>query len=59
VSVGDLADGSMASWSPTNPITANSSQIAGTLMVGLRFTVPSGPGSWQIDDVYVDPYRSG
>jgi hypothetical protein len=59
VSLADLADGSMPSWAPTDPITGNSSQIANTLMVALRFMVPSGPGSWQIDDVYVDPYRSG
>ena len=30
-----------------------------TLMVALQFTVRSSAASWQIDDLYVDPYRSG
>jgi hypothetical protein len=30
-----------------------------TLNVVPQFTVPSSPASWQIDNVYVDPYRSG
>jgi hypothetical protein len=59
VAVGDLADGSMASWAPTQPITGNSSQLGGSVMVALRFSVPASAASWTIDDVYVDPYRSG
>jgi hypothetical protein len=27
--------------------------------VALRFRAPVSSGSWQIDDIYVDPYRSG
>lgn len=62
--IGDLADGSMPEsdgWAPTDPIDGGASQLpAGrTLMVALRFEVPSSDGSWQIDDIYVDPYRSG
>ena len=26
------------------------------MMVALRFRAPSSSGSWQIDDIYVDPY---
>jgi hypothetical protein len=59
VPVGNLADGSMEAWAPTLPITGNTSQIPGSLMVALRFSVPAGAASWTIDDVYVDPYRSG
>jgi hypothetical protein len=59
VPVGDLGDGSMRSWAPTQPITGNSSQLAGSVMVALRFRVPPSVASWTIDDVYVDPYRSG
>jgi hypothetical protein len=59
--IGDLADGSMPSWAPTDPIDGGAGQLpAGrTLMVALRFHVPSTDGGWQIDDIYVDPYRSG
>jgi hypothetical protein len=60
VSVGDLADGSSSAWAPTDPITKNTTSLRdGTIMVALSFSVPASDGSWQIDDVYVDPYRSG
>jgi hypothetical protein len=61
VPVADLADGSMSSWAPTQPITGNSGTIPDgeTLAVALEFSVPQSTGRWQIDDVYVDPYRSG
>ena len=61
VPVAHLFDGSMPSWAPTQPITADTSGLADdqTLMVALQFTVPNPSASWQIDDVYVDPYRSG
>jgi hypothetical protein len=60
VSVADVADGSMSSWSPSQPIVAGSNSLpdGATVMVALRFVVP-GTGSWLLDDVYVDPYRSG
>jgi len=59
--VGDLADGSVPSWAPTSPITGNTASIPDgtTLQVALRFDVPADAGAWQIDDVYVDPYRAG
>lgn len=60
VPVTDLADGSMSSWAPTQVITGSGTLPSGdSVMVALRFTVPSAGGSWQVDDVYVDPYRSG
>jgi hypothetical protein len=61
VPVADLADGSMPSWAPTSPITGNGGAIpAGqSMMVALRFVAPASSGSWQIDDIFVDPYRSG
>jgi hypothetical protein len=56
-----LVDGSMPAWAPTAPIAANTSGLADgqTLTVALQFTVRPSAASWQIDDVYVDPYRSG
>jgi hypothetical protein len=56
----DLADGSMPSWAPTQPAGETGSLPDGvTLTVALEFSVPQSAGSWQIDDVYLDPYRSG
>ena len=61
VPVGDLSDGSMSSWAPTDMITGASASLPDnrTVMVALRFEVPSTTGSWQVDDIFVDPYRSG
>lgn len=61
VPVGDLAGGSMLSWAPTQPIAGNSSGMpdSWSVMVALQFTVPDSGTPWQIDDIYVDPYRSG
>jgi hypothetical protein len=60
VPVEDLADGSMPSWAPTQPVGDGASLPDGdTLMVALEFSAPQSAGSWQVDDVYLDPYRSG
>jgi len=60
VPVEDLADGSMPSWAPTQPVGDTGQLPDGdTVMVALQFSVPQSAGSWQLDDVYVDPYRSG
>jgi hypothetical protein len=61
VPIGHLLDGSMSSWAPTAPITGNTSGLSDdqTLSVAVEFTVRPSAASWQIDDVYVDPYRSG
>ncbi|MGZ6617579.1 MAG: hypothetical protein ACXVFQ_24530 [Solirubrobacteraceae bacterium] len=61
VPLADLADGSTPEWAPTDPIDGGAGALPDTRMisVALRFTAPSETGSWQIDDVYVDPYRSG
>jgi hypothetical protein len=61
VPVAHLYDGAMSSWAPTAPITGDTSSLSDdqTVMVALQFTVRSSAASWQVDDVYVDPYRSG
>ena len=61
VPVAHLFDGSTPTWAPTDPIVEDSSGLSDgqTLMVALQFTVRSSAASWQIDDVAVDPYRSG
>ena len=61
VPIAHLLDGSMSTWAPTDPISADTSGLADgqSVMVALQFTVRASAASWQIDDVYVDPYRSG
>ncbi|MGA9859064.1 MAG: hypothetical protein WBQ18_14460 [Solirubrobacteraceae bacterium] len=62
VPVADLADGSVGNaWAPVAPISIGTAQIpvGTTVQAAVRFSVPQGSGSWQIDDVYVDPYRVG
>lgn len=49
-------------WAPTDvlPMVVNddAGDYGNALPVALRFTA-QGAGSWQIDDVHVDPYRTG
>jgi hypothetical protein len=61
VPLADLADGSMSNWGPTDPIAGNTSAIPNgdSVMAALQFTVPAPAGAWQLDDIYVDPWRSG
>ena len=60
VALADIADGSITSWAPTDQITHDTSALRdGTVMVALQFTVPASSGTWQLDDVYIDPWRSG
>jgi hypothetical protein len=57
--VGTVALG--GSWAPTLPMLTGSAVgglvSGGTAQVALRFTAVTG--SWQIDDVFVDPYQRG
>jgi hypothetical protein len=61
VPVADLADGSVPAWAPTDPLGGSAGRLpnGSSIMVALRFDAPASSGSWQIDDIYVDPYRSG
>jgi hypothetical protein len=61
VPLAHLLDGSAPAWAPTDPVVGDTSGLADgqTLMVALQFTVRASAASWQIDDVFVDPYRSG
>jgi hypothetical protein len=57
-----VADGSMPSWAPTGMLgMANGQTMPAGMVVqaALRFSVPVGAASWQIDDLYIDPYRMG
>jgi hypothetical protein len=55
----DLPDGSVGSWTPVQVTVPTTHMPKGfSVMAALRFVAP-GAGSWQLDDVYVDPYRAG
>jgi hypothetical protein len=51
-----------SSWEPTNPQSTvlTLSTVIGTLIpsaIEIRFTPLGSGGQWQVDDVYVDPFR--
>ncbi|HET7053064.1 MAG TPA: hypothetical protein VFI09_04005 [Solirubrobacterales bacterium] len=53
-----------STWAPTQPISTvlTLSTILGTLIpsaIEIRFTPLDSTGNWQVDDVYVDPFRRG
>lgn len=60
VRLASVAAGS--TWAPSPVVAMLVNEIApdhaNALAVSLRFT-PRGIGTWQIDDVFVDPYRRG
>jgi hypothetical protein len=59
LTVADLPDGSLSPWTPVQVNVATNRIPKGfSVAAAMRFVVP-GSGSWQIDDVYVDPYRAG
>jgi hypothetical protein len=59
--LGVISDGSMPAWGPVRQINLQARSLPSWIRipVALRFTVPGGGGSWQVDDVYVDPFRLG
>jgi hypothetical protein len=59
MTVADLPDGSLSWWTPVQ-VTVETNRIPKgySIAAAMRFVV-SGSGGWQIDDVYVDPYRAG
>jgi hypothetical protein len=59
---GTLSAGS--AWAPTQSVSTvlTLSTLVGTLTpsaIGIRFTPLDSSGQWQIDDVYIDPFRRG
>jgi hypothetical protein len=58
--IADFADGSSPAWGPTPQLPLSSALVippGGSVLAQIRITAPQGPGRWQIDDVFVDPYR--
>ncbi len=59
--LGVVRDGSMNGWGAVRPIGLQVRVLPSWMRipVQLRFATTDGGGSWQIDDVYVDPFRLG
>jgi hypothetical protein len=60
--VGTLSAGS--AWAPTQSVSTvlTLSTLVGTLIpsaIEIRFTPLDSRGQWQVDDVYIDPFRRG
>jgi hypothetical protein len=59
MTVADVPDGAVSSWTPVQVnVQTNRIPKGWSVSAALRF-LSGGSGSWQIDDVYVDPYRAG
>ena len=60
---GPAANGDYSAWAPS-PILKLSTALplakvlTGTMTVQLRLTADAEPGAWQVDDVFIDPYRA-
>jgi hypothetical protein len=57
LTIGSLNADETDEWTPVTPlpITANTYEMR----VAFRFTAQGAGSAWQVDDVYVDPYRKG
>jgi hypothetical protein len=57
LTIGTITGDSAVEWTPVTPlpITANTYEMT----VAFRFTPHGSDSSWLIDDVYIDPYRTG
>jgi hypothetical protein len=55
LNVGSLSPGSYSSWSPTQRVLSTLALPLLTTSAQVRITSQATSGSWQIDDVYLDP----
>src|SRR3989440_5427104 len=58
LNVGSLSPGSYSSWQPTQRVLSTLALPLLTTSAQVRFTSTATAGSWQIDDVYLDPCAS-
>jgi hypothetical protein len=59
VTLADLPDGVLPLWTALQvTVATNRIPKGSSVSAALRFAV-AGSGSWQLDDVYADPYRAG
>jgi hypothetical protein len=58
LNVGTLSPGSYASWKPTQRVLSTLALPLFTTSAQVQFTSTATSGSWQLDDVYLDPCAS-
>ncbi len=58
LNVADLAPSGYGSWQPTSTISSVLALPLLTRYAQLRLTSTATSGSWQVDDVFVDPWAS-
>jgi hypothetical protein len=58
LNVGSLSPGSYSSWQPTQRVLSTLALPLLTTSAQVKFTSTATAGSWQIDDVYLDPCAS-
>ena len=62
IKIVEFADGSMPNWAATGQLPVSVAlqvPVGSSVQASLLFQTMSGTGAWQIDDVYVDPFRTG
>jgi hypothetical protein len=58
LNVGSLSPGSYSSWQPTQRVLSTLALPLFTTSAQVQFTSTASSGSWQVDDVYLDPCAS-
>jgi hypothetical protein len=58
LNVGSLAPGSYSSWQPTQRVPSLLALPLATTSAQIRVTSWATQGSWQVDDVYLDPCKA-
>ena len=57
------ANGDYSNWAPSPTLKLSTALplvkvLTGTMKVQLRLTADGEAGAWQVDDVFIDPYRA-
>jgi hypothetical protein len=55
LNVGSLSPGSYSSWAPTQRVLSTLALPLLTTSAQVKITSQATSGSWQVDDVYLDP----
>lgn len=58
LNVGDFAPGAYADWSPSSLVPSLLALPLGTSSAQVVLTSLASSGHWQVDDLYVDPWRN-
>ena len=57
LNVGEFAPGDYGDWSPSQLVPSLLALPLGTTSAQVRFTSLASSGDWQVDDVFVDPWK--